>query len=388
MQSFFSRTDSTQPAVTLVSGLLLSIMAIFPGSSNAQEVSPQRNVEYYLKEYAKFVGQLHEVRLKYVGYSTRSTDSKGIVGRWENSGTSSLSASQSAFHRTDHPFFAMSGKPRDDLGVSEQLATPNEYLDLGVFPSSDVKDKLAVDAKIKGLANEWIKELGRHELGVLFGFAPFGCDDCSLLQLAQQNDTQLVEDYAVGSKKLSGFLIKNHVLESRVLFDPSNQYRLAGVWVTRLDSSAKLGDFTGVSCELLNTEYSDSKPLFLKVHITRHQAGGRVDKPIVKEIEAGTWDYYYDLTDFEFNPKQDWFALKQRIPNATRVRVEGSILPFEWRNGKVSAIPTLTRDQIESAEFRGGGEGRRMPWLIAVNVGAIVLIVLWIGFRNRRQAIQ
>lgn len=316
------------------------VVLVFAGlATNRLEAEEDRGsldqTQRYLEKYSQLLAQLQEARFKYVGTRTRSTPKEGVAGRWEDSGTMSVSAAQRSYHLTSvanriHP-------GHEDLGGTEDLATPKRYLEISI----PTEDRVASGPGGYGVStlpqvrgDEWTKLADDHPLGVLLGFARLGGEEQSLLAICELAAREWLPDEVVDSKHLVGFVAKSEALEVRALFDPANQDNLAELRISRRSdkSAPAAGDMTSVSLSVLNMESTGGKPSSIKVKIVWQLAGGLLDltqsgkavaKPSHAQSEPQTWEFNYQVDQFNYAPEADWFTLENAIPNGTPVTVEG-----------------------------------------------------------------
>jgi hypothetical protein len=318
-----------------------------------QQSAAQDETKPYLDKYAQLLTLLQEAKFDYVGYQTRSTPSEGLVARWEQRGTIRMSAASNAFHLT----YAASRVHPDleYLGTYEELVANNRYLDISILNYSDItkgghvtafpKRKFWVDTPQQVRNDEWVRRAADHELGILFGYAKLGCDEKSLLDLSQLAVRDRLPDQVVNSKTLGGYSAKTDAVEIRALFDPSKGNLLTELQISRgAEADKQIADFavTRTSMSIVDVAFVDAKPSSIKVNITIESAGGTVEQPgrPKRVIEPQKWDYVFKLSNFEYEPMGDWFALDYDIPNGTPVEMKGvPHLPLYWKDGKLVPFP-------------------------------------------------
>ena len=325
----------------------------------------------YLEGYAKQLTLLQEAHFSFSGYFTRSTPRLGLVATWETRGTVSVSAKRKSFHCTRASTLtrARDYKTPEYLGVREDLVTPDTLLNVTVLSDAadSPKKRFSVESKTKISDDEWAKEMGRHELGILLGYVPFEDDGKSLLAVSRVAPSELLTDRAFDSKSLSGFLVKNEGIEIRAMFDPLVDPLIKHLQMSRSSEANKVGGLVKAVLTVLDVRYAESKPSSIKLKITLERAGGitkRSDLPKLPgvsrvesiEIEPQTWSYNYEITDIRYrDDRGDWFALDHSIPNESPATLDGDYnSPCVWRNGKVHKIGIddiellLPRDEPEN----------------------------------------
>jgi hypothetical protein len=341
---------------------------------------PSDQTQRYLEKYAQFLTLIQEAQFQFVGTRSRSTPKEGLAGRWEESGTLATSAAEQSYHLRSvvsrvHP-------DHEDLGGTEDLATPKRYLEVST-PSKERAAKgnggyhASTLPEIRG--DGWKQLATDHSLGVLLGFAQLGDQERpvlankSLLEICEAAELEWLPEVQVDSKHLVGFVAKNDALEVRVLFDPAKGDNLTELRVAlRSDKGPpKAGTMTSVSFSILDLEFTDGKPASIKVKVVWQLAGGLLDltrsgkvvaKPTQAEFEPQTWEFNYQLAQFNYAPEAAWFTLETAIPNGTPVKVRGlpslsvvttrgtiggtpytssrsADLELYWKDGRLTPIP-------------------------------------------------
>jgi hypothetical protein len=328
----------------------------------AQQSPPTKRTQVYVDKYSEQLSPLKEVRFAYSGYFTRSTPSKGAVGKWESTGEFRVSDANESFHCTSATqLVGVTGKPDfvpQDLGVEESLVTPNTCLRVRIGPKNPALPTMVnawVETTNRRKGDEWSNELSHHPLGVLLGYVPCNCKCKSLQDLARSASCQFLENQLFDSKRLTGFSAESGELVFRVLFDPLDRYSLKQIEVSRPAAKAEtddVGEPIRVTLTILEVRYAYSLPSFVRLKISREQKGGVIsssnlprgvrlaDNSKSRTIEPQTWDYYYEIDIYQERLQDDCFTLEHAIPDGATVVVDGDLHNvYEWQNGKVSALP-------------------------------------------------
>ena len=395
------------PYFLLVQLFLCSAVATTP--LFAQQSAPPDEKQFYVNKYAEQLALLQEARFTFSGYFTRSTPSKGMIARWESSGTVRVSAARKSLHCTaaatlaefpDEPEFAP-----QDLEVEELLVTPDTFLSISVAKGLDSLDtstsaeRFHVDTKKQIREDEWCHALVHRELGIFLGYAPMDCEGKSLLAISRLAPCDLLRNQILDAKSLSGFLAKPDELEIRALFDPLNHHLLTQMQVSRSIEKPQVDDVTRATMTVLDMHHKDSAPSFIKLKITLERAGGVIPRPDIPginmveksefiEIEPQTWEYHYDISSIVYHEDahDGWFTLDHAIPNGSSVSLDGDHNTlYKWRDGKARPIPAKFKNSIDSAAFQRKGSSYRLPMLVAANILLVASLVAVRVIRRRRR---
>jgi hypothetical protein len=343
-----------QRAFILALALAIGIIAVRP--CHAEQ--PVSEAERYLAKYAEMVKTLQEVKFDFTGSSTRSTATEGLAGAWKNKGTIHVSESLKSFHSVTNATLAMAGEPPTDLGISELLVTPAEIRDVSI--SNDGRalpndNGFTVNLNTKPRGDEWAEQVANSEFGILFGLAPIGDQGAmSLLTASRTANLESVQD----SKGLRGLKAKGKDATIQVLFDPSDNDRLAQVLVSRSADGLGVDDVTRATLTIEDIQFVNSKPSMMTVHIKIELCGGELaaaDRPanVVErptKIEPQTWDYSYEISGMQYvaADRTPVFIPVQTIPDGTTdVTVDGN-RPYVWQSGKPVKVPNDFERTLQS----------------------------------------
>ncbi len=300
-----------------------------------EERRPRDETQRYLEKYSQFVVLLQEARFKYVGARTRSTPNEGVAGRWEESGTLSISAAQRSYHLTSVTNRVHPG--HEDLGGRKTWPPRNDTWKSAFQPR--IKSRRGNGGITFRRCRRFAVMNGRNWRAIirwesLVGFVRLDGEERSLLEICELAAREPLPDQAADSKHLVGFVAKSDSLEVRAPFDPANQDHLTELRISRRNDKSvpAPGDLTSVSLSILKMPFTDGRPSSIKLKTVRQYAGGLLDltrsgrvvaKPSHAQIEPQTWEFNYQVDQFDYAPEAAWFTLENTIPNGTSVTVEG-----------------------------------------------------------------
>jgi hypothetical protein len=81
-------------------------------------------------------------------------------------------------------------------------------------------------------------------------------------------------------------------------------------------------------------QFTDGKPSSMKAKVTTTFAGGAFEAPLLpnqlsqsrvakNQSEPQTWEYIYELSHFDYDSQDAWYAIETAIPNGSPVKVQG-----------------------------------------------------------------